>query len=103
MIAGSANKESIGKTAISGPTVNIVLSIVSLAFTFVLQDLFLLVALFSAYISAFIAVFNLIPVGVLDGWKVFHWNKLVWGIAFSLSLALLIMIFVMYPDLFSIF
>jgi len=103
MIAGSTNKESIGKTAISGPTVNIVGTIVSFVFTFVLQDLFLLVALFSAYISAFIAVFNLIPVGILDGWKVFHWSKLIWAIAFSLSLALLIMIFVMYPDLFSIF
>ena len=102
MIAGSGDKEKIGKTAIAGPTVNIVLSIISFAFTFFLQDLFLLVALFSTYISAFIAVFNLIPVGILDGWKVFHWSKLIWGIAFALSLALLIMIFVIYPNLLSI-
>ena len=101
MIAGSGDKEKIGKTAIAGPTVNIVLSIISFAFTFFLQDLFLLVALFSTYISAFIAVFNLIPVGILDGWKVFNWSKLIWGIAFALSLALLIMIFVIHPDLLS--
>jgi Zn-dependent protease len=103
MIAGSGDKEKVGRTAVAGPAVNIVLSIVSFAFTFVLQDPgFLLVALFSTYISAFIAVFNLIPVGILDGWKVFNWNKLIWGIAFVLSLTLLIMIFVIYPDFLSI-
>jgi Zn-dependent protease len=94
MIAGSGDKEKVGKTAIAGPAVNIVWSIVSFAFTFILKDQwFLLLALFSTYISAFIAVFNLIPIGILDGWKVFNWNKLIWGIAFALSLALLIMIF----------
>ena len=101
MIAGSGDKESVGKTAIAGPSVNIVLSIVSFALTF-LHGPFFVVALFSAYLSVFIAVFNLIPVGILDGWKVFNWNKLIWGIAFALSLALLIMIFVIHPDLLSI-
>lgn len=103
MIAGSASKEKIGKTAVAGPTVNILLSIISFAFTFVLQDLFLqLVALFSAYISDFIAVFNLIPVGILDGWKVFNWSKAIWSLAFTLALAFLIMIFVIYPEFLSI-
>jgi Zn-dependent protease len=103
MIAGSANKEKIGKTAIAGPTVNILLSIISFGFTFVLQDLFLqLVALFSAYISVFIAVFNLIPVGMLDGWKVFNWSKMIWSLVFTLALAFLIMIFVIYPEFLSI-
>jgi Zn-dependent protease len=102
MIAGSGDKEKVGRTAVAGPAVNIVLSIVSFAFTFALQDpWFTLIAFFSAYINAFIAVFNLIPVGILDGWKVFNWNKLIWSVAFALSLALLIMIFA-NPDLLSI-
>ncbi len=104
MIAGSGDKSKVGKTAVSGPALNIVLSTASFMFTFVLNNpLYLLLALFSAYISAFIAVFNLVPLGILDGWKVFHWNKLIWGIAFAVSLVLLIMIFAVYPDLLLIF
>jgi Zn-dependent protease len=100
MIAGHGGKEKIGKTALAGPATNILLSGILLAFTFFLQNLPLplLVTLFSTYISAFIAVFNLIPIGILDGRKVFHWNKTIWGIAFTLSLALLTMIFVFHSD-----
>lgn len=38
--------------------------------------------LFSAYINAFMAIFNLIPFGVLDGYKIFLLNKKTWIIAF---------------------
>jgi Zn-dependent protease len=58
-----------------------------------------LVAVFSAAISAFIAVFNLIPFAMLDGLKVLNWNKQIWIIVFALSLALLIMIYAFYPFL----
>ncbi len=102
MIAGSGDKVKVGKTAIAGPALNIAMSIVPFALTFVLEDPWLfLIAFFSAYISAFIAVFNLVPVGILDGWKVFHWNKKIWGVVFAVSLALLIMIFVIYQNLLS--
>ncbi len=36
----------------------------------------------SAYINAFMAVFNLVPFGVLDGLKIFNLNKKVWVAAF---------------------
>jgi Zn-dependent protease len=44
--------------------------------------------LFSAYINSFMALFNLIPFGVLDGYKIFSINKLVWVLAFIPSVAL---------------
>lgn len=38
-----------------------------------------------AAINAFMALLNLIPIGVLDGLKVFRWNKSVWLVLFALS------------------
>jgi len=94
MIAGYAEKEKVGKTAIAGPTVNIVLAAVSLVLTLAPLGDFGLVAAYSAVLNAFVAVFNLIPIGMLDGLKVFNWNKSVWVAVFIGSLALLIMIFI---------
>ena len=37
---------------------------------------------FAAYINAFMAVFNLIPFGILDGNKIFSFNKKLWALAF---------------------
>ncbi len=98
MIAGYASKESVGKTAVAGPSVNIVLSLVSFALTFVPLGPFFAVAVFSAALNAFIAIINLVPVGMLDGLKVFHWNKLVWSIVFVMSIALIVIIFILYQD-----
>jgi len=98
MIAGNADQKSVGKTAVAGPLVNIVFSLVSFTLAFVLQDPFFLVAVFSAAINAFIAIINLVPAAVLDGLKVFRWNKLVWGMVFIVSLVLLILIFILYGE-----
>jgi Zn-dependent protease len=38
-----------------------------------------------AAINAFMAVFNLIPFGVLDGLKVFRWSKAIWLVLFALA------------------
>jgi Zn-dependent protease len=99
MIAGYTSKERIGKTSIIGPSTNIALSIISLTFTFVPLGPFNAVAVYSAFLNAFIAVFNLIPIGMLDGLKVFNWNKLVWSTTFALSMALLILIYISHSEL----
>jgi Zn-dependent protease len=59
---------------------------------------FFIVALFSAAFNAFIAVLNLVPFGILDGWKVFQWSRVVWATAFLSSAALLAGIFWLYSD-----
>lgn len=92
MIAGAASKDIVGKTSVAGPLTNILLSLVS----FTLASLFgalslphcLSVAMLSAAFNAWIALFNLIPIGMLDGLKVFQWNKIVWGVTFALAIAL---------------
>ena len=89
MISGPARRDDIGKISIAGPSINIILSLVFLSLVYVptsyaYATLFLLLSSF----NAFIALFNLIPFGVLDGLKIFNWNKKVWAIAFAVSAAL---------------
>jgi len=94
MIAGPLTKEEAGKTAIAGPLTNIVLSTIFIAVLMNIQNDFLMVnSFFGVWINALIALFNIIPFGIMDGFKVFRWNKLVWATAFIASIALTIFVF----------
>lgn len=92
MIGGMADKKTIGKVSIVGPLTNIPLALLFLLLTQVSQSFvafgFTFAFALIAYINSSIAVFNLIPFGILDGFKVFSWNKVIWAVAFSISLAL---------------
>ncbi len=90
MIAGSPDKDGMVKISVAGPITNIILSSVLLAVAFALPitNVYFIVLLFAAYINAFMAVFNLIPFGVLDGYKIFSMNKKMWAAAFIPSLLL---------------
>ncbi len=87
MIAGPARREDIGKISIAGPATNIILSIAFFLAAF-LPIQYSLIFLLSAAFNAWIALFNLIPAGILDGLKIFMWNKKLWTLAFTLSLSL---------------
>lgn len=89
MVAGFADIKSMGKTSIVGPMTNIMLSTMFLAGTFLSPQQIQILAL-AAFINAWMAVFNLIPLGILDGFKVFQWNKKNWVLAFTPSLILMI-------------
>ena len=87
MVAGPADVKSMGKTSIAGPMTNIVLSTVFLVGTFLFPQQTAILGL-AAFFNAWIAVFNLIPLGILDGFKIFQWNKKNWVLAFTTSLVL---------------
>jgi Zn-dependent protease len=87
VIAGPAEKDVVGKTSIAGPLTNIVLSSISFVIGSLLSAVSS-VAMLSAAFNAWIALFNLIPVAMLDGLKVLNWNKIVWGLAFALAVVL---------------
>ena len=86
MIAGSPDGDELVKISVVGPVTNI--------FLFFQPSLFCFqhsisrkpdtggMLFFAAYINAFMAVFNLLPVGILDGFKIFTFNKKVWILAF---------------------
>ena len=89
MVSNSANLEDMGKVSLAGPAVNIFLSAVLFGGAIVPSQLSA-VLLLAAFLNGFMAVFNLIPIGVLDGFKIFSWNKKVWVVMFAISIALAI-------------
>jgi len=93
-ISGVANKKTIGEIAFAGPLINMILAVFLLAIAFQLAGgSFKTILLNGAALSAWMAAFNLIPLGMLDGAKVFWWSKFVWTAGFGISVALsLIMI-----------
>jgi Zn-dependent protease len=91
MLAGSPNGDEIVKISIAGPTINIVFATALLGFAVALpHNLFVSMLFFAAYINAFMAIFNLIPFGILDGYKIFSFNKKLWAFAFVPSAILTI-------------
>jgi Zn-dependent protease len=88
VIFGFAGKKSVGKISIAGPSTNIILSTVLVVLWFLNPQQILV---YAAAFNAWISLFNLIPFGLLDGFKIFQWNRAVWAIAFTLSLALTIL------------
>ena len=94
MVAGPLTKEKAGKTALAGPLTNLILSTMCIIVLTSTRNTFLQInSFFGAWINAIIALFNLIPFGIMDGFKVFQWNKLIWTTAFIASLSLAIFTF----------
>ena len=87
MISGPASSDDIGKISIAGPLTNIIFASVFLAVAFVPAPIYW-VFVAGAFLNGYIALFNLIPIGFLDGFKILKWNKTVWATAFIASVAL---------------
>src|SRR5579875_72746 len=96
-IQGTGRKEILGTIALIGPGFNI-----ALGFLFYILSRFSTAPLDWALLeivrfNAWLAIFNLIPFGSLDGTKVFEWDKMRWAIALAASVLLLILSY--YPAL----
>jgi Zn-dependent protease len=87
MVSGSARMDEIAKISIAGPLTNIAFSAVLLG-AGLFSGPYALIFFYVALWNGFIAVFNLIPMGILDGFKIFSWNKAVWALAFVSSVVL---------------
>ncbi|MDP3918940.1 MAG: hypothetical protein Q8Q35_03510 [Nanoarchaeota archaeon] len=91
MIAGRVSKKRNGLISLAGPAVNIVFAVLFLIASFFVSGGFLSrIVDFGFVINALLAAFNLIPVWVLDGKKIWNWNRLVWFISFSISVILMV-------------
>lgn len=93
MIVGATGSKEVAKISLAGPLTNFVLSTIFLSFGFMLNSS---VFFFLALINAYIAIFNLIPFGIFDGYKIFNWNKGVWVIAFTVSLVLTVVSYISF-------
>ena len=85
VIRGYLTKRKYGHIALAGPMMNILLGI-----------LFLVIALFMPFtlpvtkpgmmINFWLALFNMLPFPIFDGFKVLKWNKIVYGIVLGVCI-----------------
>lgn len=92
VVGGMGDVREWGKTSLAGPAVNLAegaafIGIGALAAVVThsngLWPFFLLLA----FINGWFATFNLVPLGPLDGRKVYRWDRTVWGAAIAVSAA----------------
>ena len=95
MISGASDRKEIGIISIAGPITNIVLSILFLGTAFA-SGHYSAIFLFGGFFNGYIAAFNLLPIGIFDGHKIFDWSKIIWGLAFAISAALTVIGYIMY-------
>ena len=73
-------KQRYGLISIAGPVMNVSLALIFLLlYTVHPAEVFSL----GARVNTWLAFFNLIPFGPLDGKKIMLWNKTVWGVAIA--------------------
>ncbi len=76
------HRNNVGLISLAGPATNIGLALIFL----LLENVFgYVIFTLGAIINIWLAVFNLIPFGPLDGAKIFWWNKFYWGFAMAVA------------------
>jgi len=76
----SLSRQKIGIISLAGPATNIGLAVVFLVLDFIQPALLFTLG---ARINIWLALFNLIPFGPLDGAKILKWNKGIWLISIA--------------------
>ena len=92
--ANYMTEEINGKISIAGPVVNIILAIIFLAISILVYPnmlknetymLIFIVCSLGYSINSFLATFNLLPIGNLDGSKVLRWNAGIWIVVIAIA------------------
>lgn len=90
------DKEKMGKIALAGPYVNFFLGGILIILGYFLlmnptQQTWGFTVLMGAELNAFLGIFNLLPVMILDGLKIYRWNKAIYFISISLGAVILLL------------
>ncbi len=84
-ITGSGiSKRENGIISLAGPITNVVIALLFLPLLLVNTNnvIILEAGYLGSYFNFFLAAFNMLPIYVLDGAKVWRWNKLYWAVVF---------------------
>ncbi len=93
-ISGRPNPRERGTIALAGPVANLVLALLFLILFVSLNSSLRMVMGFGGAINALMALFNLIPAGAFDGFKILSWSKLAYGLTVT---AAVILSFLLFP------
>lgn len=92
MIAGRVSRERNGKISLAGPLVNICLALLFMSFGLIINEGFLgSLFAFGFFINTWLAIFNMLPFWILDGKKVWDWNKTLYIITIAFAIGLLVL------------
>jgi len=103
MFRGDAGKYETSRIAMAGPLANIIVAAIGLVLYFTVFfeiSPFGSIIGFICLINAFLAVFNLLPFGPLDGTKIIRGNATAWIILLIVSISLLMIIITEIPIVF---
>jgi len=83
-IIGHLNRKQSGLVSLAGPLTNFLLGLGFLLLSFVFSDLSVIgfVAFYGALINFWLGMFNMLPIGPLDGKKIFVWSPKIWVLLF---------------------
>lgn len=81
VIQGAVTRKQAGLISAAGPLSNLVIALLFL----VLSPWIGIISYYGYLINAWLALFNLLPLWVLDGKKVYHWNKGVYFVLLALA------------------
>ncbi len=91
MIAGHISRERNGKISVAGPLVNIILGLIFLALSYIVTQGFVNeLFMFGFMVNSWLALFNMIPLWILDGKKVLDWNKGVYFVILLVAIGLFV-------------
>ena len=88
VMVGLSDRNKFGRVALVGPLTNLVMGVAFLASTYLFPYHSYLYT--GASFNAWIAMFNLLPFGTLDGQKIFDWNKKAWVSTMCVTMSLFV-------------
>jgi len=101
MFRGDSREFETGHIAVAGPSANIAISVITLPiYLYLFETNIGYIIGFICFINAFLATFNLLPFGPLDGTKVIRWNATVWIILLIIAFTILLSIWLKFPLIF---
>jgi len=88
VMVGLSDRNKFGRVALVGPLTNLVMGFAFLVSTYIFPYHSYLYT--GASFNAWIAMFNLLPFGTLDGQKIFDWNKKAWVSTMCITMSLFV-------------
>jgi Zn-dependent protease len=85
-----SDRSKFGRVAFIGPLTNLVMGFIFLILFY--RNPFVDYLYIGALFNSWIALFNLLPFGNLDGQKIFSWNKIVWIFMMASTMGLFVLI-----------